>query len=147
LTKTPVRTLAELIEWNERHADAMPVYAQDKLIRSCGLDADGLADGRVDALRAHCRAVGASVEATMERHGVDIILGPGDCFLTSHASVNGCPIVALPLACRLDNGRPVGLQALARRHHERRLLAFAAAFERSFSPRPVPDMHDQSMRA
>jgi amidase len=108
----------------------------------------------LQAIRQHYLDVGASVDATFEKYGIDIIVGPGDCFLTNYASANGnvlhssalaqltlkgYPIVALPLNTYLDlNGRPVGLQAIAGKHNEALLLSFLSAYEASFSPRQPP---------
>ncbi|PGH12274.1 hypothetical protein AJ80_06788 [Polytolypa hystricis UAMH7299] len=138
LPTSPVRSLHELVEWNKEHAvEALPTEYpnQDGLIKALETK---LTAEEVEANHQAYQRAGSNIDRIFETYGIDIIAGPGDCFLTQYAVAKGYPIATLPLTYLDLNGRPIGLLAITSRHREDRLLASMAAYEASFPTRQAP---------
>lgn len=138
LAISPVRSLQELVDWNKEHStEALPSEYpnQDQLIQALNTN---LSPEEIEENRQHYLKVGSNLDATFQKYGINIIVGPGDCFLTQYASAKGYPIAALPLTYLDFNGRPVGLQAITSAHREDLLLAFMGAYEASIARRQPP---------
>jgi amidase len=148
----PVRTLKQLIEFNERHCDKeLPHFGQELLIAA---EKKGpLTDqAYLDAL-AKCRRLAATdgIDAIMERHRLDAIVAPAggpagktDWILgdrdaggsSSPAAVAGYPNITVP-AGNVE-GLPVGISFFGRAYSEPVLLKIAFAFEQAAKARRVP---------
>lgn len=147
-----VKTLAELIAWNEREKPReMPWFGQEILIRA--QKSGPLTDRKYLDARATClrltRAQG--IDAVMAKHQLDAIILPsnqpawttdllnGDHFTggdTTYAAVSGYPSVTVPMA--MVHGLPVGVSFVGRAWEEGRLIAYAFAFEQATKARRVP---------
>ncbi|KAF2686408.1 amidase signature enzyme [Lentithecium fluviatile CBS 122367] len=142
LETTPIRTLEELIIWNEEHAEEeLPPYApnQDSLLRARDLELSKEEYGQhLEHLRSMARDEG--VEKILKEYEVDIIMGPCDSPLPLFAACGGYPVISLPLGYLDYNGRPFGLIALGPRHDEALLIKVASAWEATFGPRQLPDL-------
>lgn len=175
LQQSNVKTLQELVDWNLEHAeDALPAGtqsqhmhrlqtndtdseleypSQEQLTNSLNMN---MSSDKVQSLRDHYTEVGASMDAMLDKYDIDIILAPGDCFMTQYASAKGsqslfirstlpqlimlgCPIISLPLTTLDFNGRPIGIQAISSAHKESLLIKFMSAYASAFPPRPVPE--------
>ena len=44
---------------------------------------------RYQELRNHYLKVGAQVDVLLDKHGIDILIAPGDCFFTQYATATG----------------------------------------------------------
>ncbi|XMA09887.1 hypothetical protein WAI453_002678 [Rhynchosporium graminicola] len=75
---------------------------------------------------------GESLEDTFSKYGIDIITGPGDCFLSQYSADLGCAPAIVPLDCVDYNGRAIGLMAIARPFQESSLLKLLCAYEAFF---------------
>ncbi|KAK0117464.1 hypothetical protein ONS96_013294 [Cadophora gregata f. sp. sojae] len=136
-----ISTLKELVQWNFAHADkSLPPENpnQDLLVKSLAVGDDAK---RRKMLLDHMKAVGESLEDTFNKYGIDLIIGPGDCYLSQYSAALGCPHATVPLDCLGYNGRPIGLIVIARPYQEALLLKFMDAFEASFPARKVPTAH------
>lgn len=139
----PVKSLAELIAFNETHrAQEMPFIGQDLFVQA---QAKGpLTEPAYLAVRAACLRISRTdgIDALMEKHKLDAIVsltsGPawmtdpvnGDFFCgesSTLAAVAGYPSVTVPAA--EVHGLPIGLSFIGRAWDDARLLAFAADFE------------------
>lgn len=148
----PVKSLAELIAWNEKEAAReMPWFGQEILVMA---EKKGpLAEPAYLAARATCLRYARTegIEATMAKHQLDAIVFPsnapawptdhlnGDHVTggnTSFAAVAGYPSVTVPMG--LVHELPVGLSFVGRAWSEAALLKYAYAFEQRVAARRAP---------
>ena len=147
-----VRSLAGLIAFNERNAEAeMPYFGQERLIAA---EAKGpLSEpGYLAALAASRRLSRAEgIDRTMDEHRLDAIVAPtggpawvtdlvnGDHFggsSSGYPAVAGYPNVTVPAGA--VHGLPVGLSFFGRAWSEPTLIRIAHAFEQATRARLVP---------
>jgi amidase len=148
----PVRTLQEVIAFNEAHrAEEMPYFDQDQFLRA--EKTGGLTDKRyVDALARNQRLSRAEgIDAVMNRHTLDALVAPtgnppwtidlvnGDHFTGSSstpAAVAGYPSISVPMG--YASGLPVGLSFIGRAWSEATLITLAYAYEQATNHRKPP---------
>jgi amidase len=151
-TNGPVRTLKDVIEYNQRNdSSIMPFFKQEILVDSeskPGVDSDAykrIYDQLINGTRE-------KITAVFNQHKLDALCGPtngpswcidlvnGDFFtgygMYSPAAVAGYPSITVPMGAVL--GLPVGLTFMARAYQEPRLIEVAYAYEQAslkrFSP-------------
>ena len=147
-----VRSLADLIAFNERHAaDEMPYFGQERLLaaEAKGPLSDSTYLAALAATRRLSRAEG--IDRTMDEHQLDAIIGPtggpawvtdlvnGDHFgggSSGYAAVAGYPNITVPAGS--VHGLPVGLSFFGRAWSEPTLIRIAYAFEQTTQARRVP---------
>lgn len=114
LPGSPVKSVEELVEWNINHADqALPegdfpkakackehfsnitagYLSQDVLVEALYTK---LTTDQIERLRKHYLAVGSYLDTTFQYYGIDIIVAPGDCFLTEYAMAKGTVFIFYP---------------------------------------------------
>lgn len=148
----PVANLAEVIDFNERHAgDVMPFFGQDILLAA---EAKGPLTEQAyrDALAESKRIARDGIDAALAGHELDALLAPsnGPAWLTDHvlgdrftvgsssfAAVSGYAAVTVPAG--FVHGLPVGVSFIGGPFSERRLLEIAWAFEQATRARRAPD--------
>ena len=147
-----VRSLADLIAFNERNAETeMPYFGQERLIAA---EAKGpLSEpGYLAALAASRRLSRAEgIDRTMDEHELDAIVGPtggpawvtdlvnGDHFggsSSGYPAAAGYPNVTVPAGA--VHGLPVGVSFFGRAWSEPTLIRIAYAFEQATGARLVP---------
>ena len=148
-----VRSLADLIAFNERNADTeMPYFGQERLLEA---DAKGpLSDPRYLAALAASRRLSRAegIDRTMADHQLDAIVGPtggpawdpplprfGIRFGGSssrYPAVAGYPNISVPAGD--VHGLPVGVSFFGRAWSEPTLIRIAYAFEQIIQARLVP---------
>jgi len=147
-----VRSLADLIRFNESHADQeMPLFDQELLRQSQakgGLDEAAYRDARAACLAA---TRGGGIDAVLGEHHLDAIVsltsGPawfidpvngdsdtGGC--SSPAAVAGYPHITVPAG--LHRGLPIGLSFFAGAYAEPTLIKLASGFEHTANARVAP---------
>lgn len=149
----PVKSLADVIAFNERHADReLAWFGQDLLVKA---QAKGpLTDDDYVKARALCLRVARDegINAVMKQHRLDALIAPtggpawrsdlvvGDHFVgggsTTPPAVAGTPSIAVPAG--VVQGLPIGLSFFAEAWSETRLLALAYAFEQATQARRPP---------
>jgi amidase len=148
----PVRSLADLIRFNDAHtSQEMPLFDQELLRRAeekGSLDEAAYRDARETCLTA-MRSGG--IDAVLCEHGLDAIVtltaGPawlidavngdadtGGC--TSPAAVAGYPHITVPAG--LYRGLPIGLSFFGAAFSEPKLIRLASGFEHTAKGRTVP---------
>ena len=150
--KAPVRTLADVIAFNEAHrAEEMPYFGQDLFVKA--QEKGPLTDlAYVEALARNRRlAALEGIDAVMVQHKLDAIVAPtggpawvtdlvdGDHFgggLSTPPAVAGYPHVTVPAGHVF--GLPVGISFAGRRWSEPTLIRLAYAFEQATRARRVP---------
>ncbi len=148
----PVRTLADVIAFNEQHRDReMPYFGQDTMEKA---EKKGPLTEKayLKALKT-CRALSRAkgLDAVMTTHRLDAIVAPtggppwtidlvnGDHFLgasSTPAAVSGYPSVTVPAGYVF--GLPVGLSFIGRAWSEGTLIRLAYAFEQGTKLRRPP---------
>jgi amidase len=153
----PLRSLKEVIEFNERHRDeVMPHFGQDILLKA--EERGPLSDeAYINALRQNHRlAREEGIDATLRKHQLDAIVAPsgGPAWLTdlvngdhhsggcsSPAAVAGYPNITVPAG--YVRGLPVGISFFAGAFQEPTLIKLAFAFERATEVRQPPPIRGQ----
>ena len=148
----PVRTLKEIIEFNERNPRReMPHFAQETFLKA---EAKGplTEKGYLEA-REKCRRLSRDegIDALMTKHNLDALLAPttGPAHLTdlvygdrgiggstSPAAMAGYPSITVPLG--FIAGLPVGISFFGPAYSEPILLKLAFAFEQATKVRKAP---------
>ena len=151
-TGAPVRSLAEIIEFNRAHAgEVMPHFSQDILVAAN--DSGDLDDpDYAAALSASRDAMRKALDAAFTEHDLDALVaisnGPawmidlvnGDRFQigsSRYAAVSGYPNVSVPAG--FVAGLPIGLSFIGRPHADAELIGIAYAFEQATLARRPPD--------
>lgn len=148
----PIRTLADLIEFNDRHADKeLRYFGQETLIQS-QKKGPLTEQAYLDALK-RCRDLARTqgIDAVMDAHHLDAIVAPtggpagatdliyGDRDIggsSTLAAVAGYPSITVPAGNVM--GLPLGLSFFGRAYSEPTLLKLAYAFEQATKARIAP---------
>ena len=153
MRSAPVKSLADLIAFNEAHRDReMPYFGQERLIISeatTSLDAPEYRKA-VAAIQRATRADG--IDALMDRHKLDAIAAPtmGPAWPTDHvlgdrldggssagpAAIAGYPDISVPMG--QVAGLPVGISFFGRAWSEPTLIRIAYAYEQVTKMRRPP---------
>jgi amidase len=151
-SKAPVKSLAEVIAFNERSKkEEMPYFGQNQLVRA---EAKGPLTSKeyLEALEK-CRRLTRTegIDAVMAEHKLDALVAPsegpacltdlvvGDRFLassTTAAAVAGYPSITVPAGFVF--GLPVGISFFGRAWSEPTLFKLAYAFEQATKARKPP---------
>jgi len=150
--QAPVKTLADVIAFNERNAAReMPWFGQELFVKAQAKGA--LTDPEYVNARALCLRVAATdgINAQLRAHRLDALIAPtgglpwridlalGDHVVggsTTPAAVAGTPSITVPAGA--VHGLPLGLSFFAEAGSEARLLALAYAFEQTTRARRPP---------
>jgi amidase len=148
--KAPVHTLAEAIEFNERHRDrVMPYFGQEIFLQA---EAKGpLTEAAYKQALAACRSRREGLDAVLAKHKLDALVAPthGPAWLidlvngdagsggsSSLAAVSGYPSLTLPAGFVF--GLPVGISFIGAAWSEPTLIRLAYAFEQQTKVRKPP---------
>lgn len=150
--KAPVKSLQEIIDFNERHKDAeMPWFGQDIMIQA---QAKGpLTEKKyLDALAQDLKMSRADgIDATMDKNNLDAIIAPtgGPAWLTDlidgdhgaggssgPAAIAGYPNITVPAG--FSHELPIGISFFGRAWSEPTLIRIAYAFEQATKYRRPP---------
>ncbi len=148
----PVKSLAELIAFNERNADReLKFFGQETLIEA--QTKGPLTEARYLEALAKCRKWSRQdgIDGVMDQHRLDALVAPtsapahaiellsGDRGLgssSSYAAVAGYPTITLPAG--MIFGLPVGISFFGRAWSEGKLIGLAHAFELAAKARRSP---------
>jgi amidase len=149
----PVRSLADVIRFNEDNADTvMPIFGQELMLVS---EAKGpLTEPEYrEALAASGAALRKRLSALIDEHDLDALVAPtnGPAWMTDHvngdnfqvgsssfAAVSGFPNITVPAG--FVAGLPIGLSFMGNAFTEKELIEMAYAFEQATLARRPPDL-------
>ncbi len=153
LQSSPVRSLEEIIRFNEQHADQeLKYFNQDLFLMA--QETAGLDDPAYLAALAenHLNAQKDGIDAVMDRYKLDALILPTSCPAWSIDLVNGdrnpgggssqiaalagYPAITVPAGFTFE--LPVGLTFIGHAFSETALIKFAYAFEQATKTRRVP---------
>ena len=151
---TPVQSLAEAIDFNNAHADAvMPIFGQEIFLEA---EAKGpLSDeAYLEALDTSKRIARAGLDDSLAEHDLDALIAPtngpawkidhvnGDAYAfigsSSLAAISGYPNITVPAG--FVAGLPIGVSFMGRPWNEKQLIEIAYAFEQAVGARRAPDL-------
>ena len=148
----PFKTLTDIIEFNEAHADTvMPIFGQDRML---GADEAGeLSDDKyLNALKNSKRISRTGIDNALSEHDLDALIAPtnGPAWVTDHvngdsshvrsssyAAVSGYPNVTVPAG--FVSGLPIGLSFIGTMNSDKALIEIAYAFEQATAVRRPPE--------
>jgi amidase len=143
----PVRSLAEIVVWNDAHAGAALKFGQARLLAALAIDHEAKRRA-YDAMRARDLAVAAD-------HGIDSVLAAHDAQAVVVPSWRGAgvgaragyPSVIVPAGYRRTSRRPFGVTFLGTAHTEASLLSLAYDYEQASQlRRPVSEINPSLLR-
>jgi amidase len=136
LTHTNMRTLADLIAFNDAHCpQEMPYYGQEVFLLA-EMFPGYPNDPAYIAARTHARSASRSGIDDVINSGVDAIVAPHLTNSTGPA-VSGYPNLSLPVGIR-DSGRPAGMLMYSTFLEEPALIGFGYALEQALNVRQQP---------
>src|SRR6266550_2672840 len=136
LTHTKMRTLADLIAFDDAHCtQEMPYYDQDVFLLAEQFPGYPN-DPAYIAARTHARIAARSGIDSVINSGVDAIVAPHLTNSTGPA-VAGYPNLSIPVGIR-DSGRPAGMLMYSTFLHEPQLIGFGYALEQALNVRQQP---------
>jgi amidase len=143
----PMRSLADIVAWNNAHADVALKFGHARLLAAVAIDHDA---GRsaYEALRARDFAVAAEhgVDSLLAAHDASALVMPGARGAGTGARA-GYPSVIVPAGYRRSSRRPFGVTFLGTARTEATLLSLAYDYEQaSRARRPVSEINPSLLR-
>jgi amidase len=150
--QAPVKSLAELIAWNDGHRDReMPFFGQDLFLRA--QKKGPLSDPAYRTALARCQRLARAqgLDVALRQHRLDALVAPtsgpawvidvpnGDHVLggsSTPPAVAGYPAITVPMG--QVHGLPVGLSFIGPAWSEGKLIGLAHAFEQATHHRKPP---------
>jgi amidase len=151
--KAPVKTLQEIIEFNEANKEkVMPFFGQDIMIKAQEKESLDSTE-YLEALKK-CKQLAQNdgIDKALNEHKLDALLAPsgGPAWLTDHvvgdhysggssslAAVSGYSSITVPAG--YIHGLPVGISFIAGPYQEPKLIRLAYSFEQATKVRRAPD--------
>jgi len=137
LTKTNMRTLADLIAFNTAHCPQELVYYDQDVFLLAEQFVGYPNDPNYIAARSHATSTArAGIDNAVRSQNLDAIVAPHLTNSTGPA-VAGYPNFSMPVGVR-SSGRPAGMLMYSTAFHEAQLIAMAYDLEQALHPRQQP---------
>jgi len=138
LGHTDMRTLADLIAFNNSHCVQELVYYGQDIFEAAQMTSGDLTDPTYLAARNNATgSARAGIDGALQRDNLDAIVAPHLTNSTEPA-VAGYPNFSMPVAIR-SSGRPAGMLMYSTFLHEPQLIGFAYALEQALKARQQPE--------
>ncbi|KAJ1270211.1 hypothetical protein BS78_06G036500 [Paspalum vaginatum] len=141
LSYSPVRSLAEIIAFNNAHPDEEMLQQFGQLIFLVSQNTTGIGSVEKAAIQQLDDLTVNGVEKTMKQHLLDAVVAPDSSSATVLA-VAGLPAIAVPAGYD-EQGAPFGLTFGGLKGYEPRLIEIAYAFEQVTKVRKPPMFKQQ----
>jgi amidase len=137
LGHTDMRTLADLIAFNNSHCVQELVYYGQDIFEAAQMTSGDLTDPTYLAARNNATgSARAGIDGALQRDNLDAIVAPHLTNSTEPA-VAGYPNFSMPVGIRAS-GRPAGMLMYSTFLHEPQLIGFAYALEQALKARKQP---------
>jgi amidase len=137
LSRTNMRTLADLIAFNNAHCPQELVYYGQEIFELAQSTSGDLNDPTYVAARNHAtNTARAGIDGAMARDHLDAIVAPHLTNSTGPA-VAGYPNLSMPVGIR-SSGRPAGMLMYSTFLHEPQLIGFGYDLEQALNARQQP---------
>jgi amidase len=137
LSHTKMRTLADLIAFNNAHCAQEFVYYGQEVFEASEATSGDLNDPSYVAARSHAtNTARAGIDGAMTRDHLDAIVAPHLTNSTGPA-VAGYPNLSLPVGIR-SSGKPAGILLYSTFLHEPQLIGFGFDLEQALNARHQP---------
>ncbi|MBW5445577.1 amidase [Cohnella sp. CFH 77786] len=136
--QAPVKSLKDVIDFNNRNPRKMLKYGQTWLLRAEYETSGTMTEPEYirDRLKDWRMSREEGIDKLMDKHRLDALFCPG---VTDSPAVAGYPAVMVPAGCRAD-GLPFGVSFVGKPYEEPALLRFAYAFEQAHPARVAPKL-------
>lgn len=144
---SPIATMAELVAWNDAHAEAALKYGQAHLLKALSVD-HSADDTAYRANRARDLAVAGThgIDATLAAADAAAVVTPGSSS-AGFAARAGYPSLIVPAGYRRSGRRPFGVAFLGPAGSEALLLGLGYDYEQAAAARrPVPAVNPALFR-
>jgi amidase len=139
LTHTNLRTLADLIAFNNAHCIQELVYYGQEVFEEAEATSGDLNDPTYLAARSNAMLTArAGIDDALAADNLDAIVAPHLTNSTGPA-VAGYPNFSMPVGIR-NSGRPAGMLMYSTALHEAQLIAMAYDLEQALHPRQQPQL-------
>lgn len=152
-SKAPIQNLADLIAFNEAHAEAvLPIFGQDIFLQAAQKGPLTEPD-YLQALATSKRIARAVIDNAMDEHRLDALIAPtnGPAWMIDHvngdnfsigssslAAISGYPGITVPAG--YISGLPIGVSFIGKAWNEKQLIEIAYAFEQATEARQAPEL-------
>jgi amidase len=149
----PVQSLADLIAYNDAHADTvMPIFGQE-IFHEAEAKGPLTDEAYLQALETSKSISQTAIQDLVREHELDALISPtnGPAWLIDHingdsfgigssslAAISGYPSITVPAG--FVSGLPIGLSFIALPWNEKQLIEFAYAFEQTTGVRKPPEL-------
>lgn len=133
-----IRTMADIIRWNNDHAPDAIRYGQNILEEAQRNTSGNMTEPQYLAakVRALTEAGPGGIDRILREKKVDVIICPA---MTDVPAISGYPVINVPAGNGTD-GAPIGICFTAEQFSEGKLLAYAYAYEQASQLRVVPEI-------
>lgn len=139
LDNTSIRTLADLIVFDNEHCpEEMKYFGQEVFVAADATSGD-LTDPEYVAARALCIQLSRDegIDAALQRDNLDAIIAPSYSYASTPAAVAGYPNISIPVGITA-HFKPAGIWMYGTFLHEPELLGFAYDLEQELQARTPP---------
>ncbi|KAL6653054.1 hypothetical protein ACP70R_011979 [Stipagrostis hirtigluma subsp. patula] len=136
LSRSPVRSLADIIAFNNAHPDEEMLKQFDQLIFLVSENTTGIGPVEKAAIKQLGDLSANGIEKLMKEHQLDAIVAP-DSSAATVLAIDGLPGIAVPAGYD-EQGAPFGISFGGLKGYEPRLIEIAYAFEQATKVRKLP---------
>ncbi|KAJ1694891.1 hypothetical protein LUZ63_011589 [Rhynchospora breviuscula] len=141
LTSSPVRSLADVISFNEKHKKEEKIQEYGQLIFLGSESTNGINSTVRNAISNMARLSSKGIETLMKEKHLDAIVTP-DATVSSILGIGGYPGISVPAGYD-ETGVPFGICFGGLKGYEPRLIEIAYAFEQATKVRKPPSFKGQ----
>ncbi|KAI0199461.1 amidase signature domain-containing protein [Astrocystis sublimbata] len=138
-----IRNLKDLIQFNKDHAELELPPNHSSQVQFESAIASPMTQEEYEKGLKHLRqSFRDATEKCFKATKADVIVASGESFLTTIASGSGYPIASVPLGFSSYNGRPHGMEIVARSGEEAMIFRVMSAWEATFpdARKPPPQL-------